>query len=128
MSFFDQIFGSKPEELNPIWKKMENEEDLAEAIQVSNDKPVVVFKHSTRCIISKTVLRNFENELESNENASLYFYYLDLLNYRDISNKIAKDFGVTHQSPQVMVIKNQEIIYHSSHDRISLQSILKELN
>lgn len=128
MSFFDQIFGSKPEELNPIWKKIENGDDLAEAIEHSKDIPVVIFKHSTRCIISKTVLKNFENKAEAMGNAVLEFYYLDLLNHRDISNKIAETFGITHQSPQVILIKGQKAIYHTSHDRISLQSIIKELN
>ncbi len=128
MSFFDQIFGSKPEELNPIWKKIDNEDDLNEAIEHSKDIPVVIFKHSTRCIISKTVLKNFENKAEAMGNTTLDFYYLDLLNHRDLSNKIAETFGITHQSPQVLVIKDQKAIYHSSHDRISLQSILKELS
>jgi bacillithiol system protein YtxJ len=50
-------------------------------------------------------------------------YYLDLLEHRDISNKIANDTHITHQSPQLIVIKNKEAIYHESHGNIDVSDI-----
>ena len=64
--------------------------------------PQFIFKHSTRCSISKMVLSRFES---TNDSASLSVYLLDLLNYRDLSNQIADDFNVKHESPQLLVIK-----------------------
>ena len=52
------------------------------------------------------------------------FYYLDLLNHRDISNEIAQKFSVVHQSPQIVVIENGQVIHHASHDNIDLSLIL----
>lgn len=128
MSFFNNFFGTSSSERPDFWQKIESQEDLNSAIEKSVEKPVVIFKHSTRCIISKTVLRNFENEVENSDAPEVDFYYLDLLNYRDISNAIAEKLNVTHQSPQLILLKNKEAIYNTSHDRITLESIKKHLN
>ena len=55
------------------------------------------------------------------------FYYLDLLKYRPISNKIAEDFNVHHQSPQILVIKNGECTYEESHNGIDMHDIAEQL-
>lgn len=121
------FFGSSSKSISEIWHKIESENDLNTAIENSNTKNVVIFKHSTRCIISKTVLKNFENEAENSNTENIDFYYLDLLNYRNISNEIAEQFNITHQSPQVILIKNEETVYNASHDGISLETIKQHL-
>lgn len=121
------FFGSSSKNISEIWHKIESENDLNAAIENSNIKNVVIFKHSTRCVISKTVLKNFENEAENSNTKIIDFYYLDLLNYRNISNEIAEQFNITHQSPQVILIKNEEAIYNASHDGISLETIKQHL-
>lgn len=121
MSFFNKIFGSSEEEKSSpeFWKYIESEEDLNRAIAVSTEKKVAIFKHSTRCFISKTVLKNFEKEVE-NSDKNMDYYFLDLLAHRDLSNKIADDLGVTHQSPQLIVLENGVVVNHASHQSISL--------
>ena len=121
MSFFNKIFGSSEEEKSSpeFWKYLESEEDLNRAIAVSTEKKVAIFKHSTRCFISKTVLKNFEKEVE-NSDKNVEYYFLDLLAHRDLSNKIADDLGVTHQSPQLIVLENGVVVNHASHQSISL--------
>lgn len=128
MSFFDKIFGGKNDELEEKrqWNSIESEEDLMKAIDNSQRHKIGIFKHSTNCFISKTVLRNFEKEIKQSENKEVveYLYYLDLLAYRPISNKIAEDFGVRHESPQFLVIENGVVVNHASHNNISLSQIL----
>lgn len=121
MSFFNKIFRSSEEEKSSpeFWKYLESEEDLNRAIAVSTEKKVAIFKHSTRCFISKTVLKNFEKEVE-NSDKNVDYYFLDLLAHRDLSNKIADDLGVTHQSPQLIVLENGVVVNHASHQSISL--------
>ena len=121
MSFFNKIFGSSEEEKpSPeFWKYIESEEDLKRAIATSAEKKVAIFKHSTKCFISKTVLKNFEKEVE-NSDKNVDYYFLDLLAHRDLSNKIADDLGVTHQSPQLIVLENGVVVNHASHQSISL--------
>lgn len=121
MSFFNKIFGSSEEEKSSpeFWKYIESEEDLNRAIAVSTEKKVAIFKHSTRCFVSKTVLKNFEKEVE-NSDKNVDYYFLDLLAHRDLSNKIADDLGITHQSPQLIVLENGVVVNHASHQSISL--------
>ncbi len=126
MSIFNNLFGgnSNGSSLKEFWNEIESSEDLEAAVEASKVRKVVIFKHSTRCMISKTVLRNFERQIESESVDLPKFYYLDLLNYRDISNEIAQKFSVVHQSPQIVVIENGQVIHHASHDNIDLSLIL----
>jgi len=69
-----------------------------------------------------------KNRLEKNlAPAEIDFYFLDLIKYRPISNKIAKDFKVYHQSPQILVIKNGECMYHESHSGIGMDDIIDQV-
>ena len=126
MSIFNNLFGgnSNGSSLKEFWNEIQISEDLEAAIEASKLGKVVIFKHSTRCMISKTVLRNFERQIESKSVDLPKFYYLDLLNHRDISNEIAQKFSVVHQSPQIVVIENGQVIHHASHDNIDLSLIL----
>lgn len=82
----------------------------------------LIFKHSTRCSISMMAKRNFEFNWEViPEDTKLYF--LDLISYREISNSIAEVFGVAHQSPQVLLIKNGECVLEASHSDISAEEV-----
>lgn len=112
----------RPTDLNEKWNVLESREDLENAMEESTTQRVVIFKHSTRCHISKTVLRNFQKEMEEEEkNAS--FYYLDLLAHRDLSNQIAQDLGVRHESPQLLVVENKALVKEASHSAISLSLV-----
>ncbi|MCW3162341.1 bacillithiol system redox-active protein YtxJ [Chryseobacterium oryctis] len=124
MSIFDKIFGGKQEssEEKSFWNKIESEEDLEKAIENSYKNKIAIFKHSTSCFISKTVLKNFEKEVE-NFDGKVDFYYLDLLAHRPISNKIAEIFEIRHESPQLIVIENGKAINNASHQHISTSII-----
>lgn len=125
MSFFNKIFGEKEEgsEKNQLWKYIESEEDLKKAIENSFNQKIAIFKHSTSCFISKTVLKNFEKEIE-NADQKPELYFLDLLAHRAISNKIASDLEIRHESPQLLVIENGKVINSASHQHISADQIV----
>ncbi|MDN3706258.1 bacillithiol system redox-active protein YtxJ [Myroides ceti] len=105
------------------WIELTRQEQLEELTAMSKTQPVLIFKHSTRCIISKMALKNFESEFDLE--GKIIPYFLDLIANRALSNAIADDFNVQHQSPQLLVIKNAEVVYHESHEGIDA-SILKE--
>jgi bacillithiol system protein YtxJ len=106
------------------WINLVSEEQLAEIKANSATKPQVIFKHSTRCSISNVAKNRLEKSVAPND---VDFYYLDLLNYRNISNKIAEDFSVYHESPQILLIKNGECVYDESHGGIMMDSIREEV-
>lgn len=102
------------------WIILEDEKQLDEIINDSLTIPQVIFKHSTRCATSSIV----KNRLDKNSSlGSINFYFLDLIKYRNLSNKIADNFNVDHQSPQVLVIHNGKCIYNQSHSGINFDEI-----
>jgi len=106
----------------PRWKTLESLAQLDDILAASHVSTQIIFKHSTRCIISKMVLAQLEENLnEIPESANLFL--LDLLNHRDISNAIAMQLGVHHESPQVVVVKNGKVVFHESHHSIDAASI-----
>ena len=102
------------------WKLLTAESQLDEIISESNQKPVVIFKHSTTCSISGMAKNRLERTIQPE---GLDFFYLDLLTYRPISSKIAEVFGVKHESPQILVIWKGECVYDESHNGISMDEI-----
>ncbi len=94
------------------WITLNNGDQLKEIAELSFQKPQLIFKHSTRCSISVTA----KSRLDAvKDNSAVDCYYLDLLSYRNISNQIADVFKVHHESPQVILLKNGEVVYDESH-------------
>jgi len=130
MGLFSSMFKSNEVENeipNINWVALNEMSQLADIISLSNSKAVLIFKHSTRCGISRMVLKNFENEYNLPD-SEIELYFLDLIKNRDLSNEITIKFNVTHQSPQVLVIYKKQVIYHDSHNQISVEAIKKALN
>ena len=105
------------------WIKIKSPDQLDVLRAESKNQPVIIFKHSTRCSISHTALNRLERSWKEDEMTTVKPYYLDLLSYREISNLIADLFDVEHQSPQVIVLKDGEAVFHKSHFDIDFQGI-----
>jgi len=103
------------------WISLTDEAQLQEIISRSHTRPQVIFKHSTRCSISAVALKRLQKEALP---AGVDFYLLDLLAYRSLSNKMAEQFEVPHESPQVLVIRDGGCIYDESHLGISMDEII----
>jgi bacillithiol system protein YtxJ len=87
----------------------------------------VIFKHSTRCSVSMMAKKRFEHDWDAiPEGISVYF--LDLISNREVSNTIAQKFSVHHESPQLLLIKNGECIYETSHGEISAEDLAEQIS
>ena len=106
------------------WIDLTSIQQLADTKELSKTRPQVIFKHSTRCSISSMAKSRLERS-EQPETGD--FYLLDLIKYRLLSDKIAEDFAVQHESPQVLVIKNTACIYEESHSGIQMEEITEQL-
>ena len=123
MGIFKSLFGSTSSDSAEKtsfanWIPLESMEQLDEITSLSEQETVAIFKHSTRCGISRMVIERFEESVEESLR-NFKLYYLDLLNHRDISNEISTRFQVLHQSPQLLVIKSGTVIKHASHSDIN---------
>ena len=120
MGLFDKLFNSnsQPKESKILpWQNLISISQLDDIEERSKNKPQLIFKHSTRCGISRMVLNQFIDMYDLNLNADLY--YLDLLNYRDVSNEVGYRFQVMHQSPQLLVVRHGITVAHASHGAIN---------
>ncbi|MCI9845066.1 bacillithiol system redox-active protein YtxJ [Flavobacterium pectinovorum] len=129
MSFFNSIFGNSESTDSPKsninWTELTDLLQLQEIEAISNEKPVVIFKHSTRCSISRMALKQFERKFDLNDTVEPYF--LDLIAHRDVSNEIARRFNVYHESPQLILIKNGKAVYDVSHSDIDAEALKNKL-
>lgn len=128
MGLFDKIFNSEKKESaeqknTTPWIDLNSMEQLDEIEKESEENTVAILKHSTRCGISRMVLKMFESDYNLDESKPVKLYFLDLINHRDISNEIAERFKVRHESPQLIVLKNREVVHHSSHQGISANKL-----
>lgn len=107
---------------------LKEESQLEELSTQSKNLPngVLIFKHSTRCAISSMALNRFRRgwDLPQEE---LPVYYLDLIRYREVSNKVSEKFEVQHESPQVLLIRNGKCVHTASHNAISPTDILDQI-
>lgn len=102
------------------WITLRSESQLEDILKNSTRRPQVIFKHSTRCSTSALVKNRLERAPAPQD---VDFYFLDLLNYRPVSNKIAESFRIEHESPQVLIIRHGKCIYDESHLGISMDEI-----
>lgn len=117
MGLFDSIFNKKERTetvSNVNWIPLRSLEQIEAIKEESKSETVLIFKHSTRCGISSMVIRQFEKKF-TEDMKHLKVYYLDLLNYRDVSDEVGYSFQVLHQSPQLLVIKNGVAVLNASH-------------
>ncbi|WCT11795.1 bacillithiol system redox-active protein YtxJ [Mucilaginibacter jinjuensis] len=103
------------------WIPLESAEQISEIKQ--HEGYSIIFKHSTRCSISMMARRKFEMDWDQMPD-SIPLYFLDLIKFREISGKVATDFQVHHESPQLLLIKEGECILDQSHGGISVEEAL----
>jgi bacillithiol system protein YtxJ len=121
MGILSNMFGGKKEELSKPekvsflnWIPLTSLDQLQTIKEQSKTESILIFKNSTRCGISRMVIKQFEAMFQENHQ-QLKVYYLDLLNYRNVSDEVGYTFQLMHQSPQLLVIKNGVSVFDASH-------------
>lgn len=132
MGLFDKVFKSERDivkkEIEEVpWHALTHSEQLEEIERESEKMPVVIFKHSTRCGISRMVLNNFERNYDLPKDKQVKLYMLDLIANRNISNEVADRFGVRHESPQMIIIRDRKVVHHASHQGVDLQDVKSQI-
>ncbi|MBY0479876.1 MAG: bacillithiol system redox-active protein YtxJ [Chitinophagaceae bacterium] len=105
------------------WIPLISEDQLPLIIAQSQNRPQLIFKHSTRCSISSMSLTRLER---ADAPEGIDFYFLDLIKYRSLSAQVAETFKVYHESPQVLLIRNGQCVYDESHSGISMDEISEQ--
>ncbi len=117
------MFWSNQTSIPEAWKLIDDATRIAELIKRSNNTPILLFKHSTRCSISAFALNRLVNGTDELLDV-MDIYYLDLIRYRSASNAIASELGVHHESPQAILLFQGKVLGSLSHDRVDPEQIL----
>lgn len=121
MKFLKHLFQNEVEnEPNSAfkWVELHRVDQLNILDDTSYHHPQLIFKHSTRCGISSMVKRSFERQIPQPPEG-LTYYFLDLIRYRELSNAIAEKYGIRHESPQILLIRDGAVVAHASHHSIN---------
>ena len=107
------------------WIEIKDLDQLKTIRDLSYSQPQVIFKHSTRCSVSSMA----KSRLERNQAPDgVDFYFLDLIKYRPISDMVAEQFKVWHESPQLILIEKGECVYDESHTGITMDELIEMIN
>jgi bacillithiol system protein YtxJ len=109
------------------WNKLTNAAQIEEIKALSNTKPVLIFKHSTRCSVSSMSLDRLIRNWKTADEDKVLPYFLDLIANRPLSDQIEKEFNIPHESPQVIIIRDGKSVYDSSHFGISYPEIMAQV-
>lgn len=109
------------------WNKLTNLAQIDELKLLSKTKPVMIFKHSTRCSVSSMSLDRLLRNWKTADEDKLVPFYLDLIAYRGLSDQIEAEFKVPHESPQVIIIRDGQAVYDNSHFGITYPEIMGQV-
>ena len=108
--------------------KMTTSEELRKALEFTNLKPLLLFKHSTRCPISAHAYEEVTAYLPARPNEEIQYAIIDVINDRPVSNEVSEMLSVKHESPQVILVKDGKPVWHTSHSRITARELRGQLD
>lgn len=109
------------------WKELTDLEEWSNILEESSDKPVLVFKHSTTCPVSAKAYHAFEAYLNDGPNENVNYVLVKVQKSRPVSNQIASDLGIKHESPQTILVRNKEAVWNTDHSKITVASLREAL-
>ncbi|MFD0869777.1 bacillithiol system protein YtxJ [Chlamydia abortus] len=102
-------------------------EDWQSKLRSSSDKPVFVFKHSTRCPVSADAYDQYMIYMNREPNPEVEYCLVHVVESRPVSNAISEALSLKHESPQAILIKDGKVAWHTSHWRITKESLKENL-
>ncbi|MBO9610718.1 MAG: bacillithiol system redox-active protein YtxJ [Paenibacillaceae bacterium] len=102
-----------------MWREISTVEEWNEILQQSAERGQVILKHSTRCPVSSSALEEYEQYLHGTPSSNVDYTLVKVIESRPVSNKIAEDLNLKHESPQIIFIKDGEKYWSATHWSIS---------
>ena len=102
--------------------KLSDLDELDGWMERSRREPVWVFKHSLTCPISDPAFAEFRAFAAGGASESGYAL-IEVQTARELSTELARRTGVRHESPQAMLLRDGEAVWHASHWHIRAESL-----
>lgn len=99
-------------------EELKDEKGFDVLLELSESHPIVIFKHSNTCPTSARAYDKMKQALTDEVIPYKRTYLVIVQNSRRVSDYIEEKTGITHESPQVIVIKDGIAVYDASHGTI----------
>ncbi|RNC85950.1 MAG: bacillithiol system redox-active protein YtxJ [Balneola sp.] len=126
MGLFDSFFGAGSSSDQVQWNYLTATEQVEDVFKDSNSAPQIILKHSNSCGTSYFAKKNVES-ISEEERKGAPIHLIDVIRSRPISIYLGDKVSIRHESPQVFVIKNGEVIWSASHGGVNTRNILQAL-
>ena len=113
--------GTAVRHIMPTLRAIEDQATLDEAL---GSRRAVLYKHSTRCPVSAYVFEEVRTFAESHPAWKVFL--LKVIEQRTLSDVVAAQLAVPHQSPQVFIIKDGHCVWNASHSDINEQVLVQQ--
>ncbi|MBO1510219.1 bacillithiol system redox-active protein YtxJ [Metabacillus bambusae] len=110
------------------WKEITSLEEWDDILEKSTKRGQVILKHSTTCPVSSNALKEYEHYLDESPNNNVDYNLVKVIESRAVSNKIAEDLNVKHESPQVIFVKDKSKYWTASHWSVTTEHMTAVLN
>lgn len=100
---------------------------LDAAVAESRERPVLLFKHSRTCGISCEAFEELHAHIAEDPTGAAY-KLITVQSHRVVAEAVTSRFGVRHESPQAIVIRNGDVVWHGSHFRITAEQLKQVLS
>ena len=107
-------------------KELKSIDELDQAMAESNERPVLLFKHSTTCPISARAFREFQSYLEEADQ-SVSYNLIIIQDARAVSDEASERLGIEHESPQAVIVRNGREVWNASHFDITRTSLAQAI-
>ncbi|RUS46950.1 bacillithiol system redox-active protein YtxJ [Cohnella sp. AR92] len=97
------------------WREISTLEEWNDLVAKSAERGQVILKHSTTCPVSANALHEYEEYLKGAPNQDVDYTLVKVIESRPISNQIAEDLNVKHESPQIIYIKDKAKYWSATH-------------
>jgi len=126
MSLFGSSNGQVGTDLEEYWSTIPDQNQLEKIIEASDDQPQLIYKHSHRCSVCIMAKEDIEASADT-LSKQMDLHFVNVVHQREVSNHIASNLDIRHESPQAILLANGEVVWHGSHWQIKSDKILQQV-
>jgi monothiol bacilliredoxin len=104
--------------MHPELKALHGLDELDRALAASGHRPLLLFKHSFTCGVSAEALDELVAHLNERPTNAAYAM-VTVQTHREVSNAVASQLGVRHETPQALLIRDGRVVWSASHFRVT---------
>ena len=109
--------------MHPDLTPLEHVDELHRLLAESESRPVLLFKHSYSCGVSMEALDEIVAHLNDRTDTAPQYAMVTVQTHRAVSNAIAQQLGVRHETPQALLVRRGRVVWSASHFRVTAAAL-----